>query len=184
MFSNRSLPLTCLVLAALAVSLPSFAESTTPNAVTARLFAGPREAGIGLGYARDFQAVRLGVSGGGFAAGDGSENWQWLQIDARLLQGTGRGFVVPALFVGAGAARFFDFQSPDGHDTHRETYAATFGVTGELRPRAGARGGLIASLGCHAAVALSQDIHDAPEYKEWASYRVTPLAILAIGYAF
>jgi hypothetical protein len=167
------------------VSLPSFAETTTPNAVTARIFAGPHEAGIGLGYSRDFQVpLRAGLSGGVFGAGDGSTNWLWLQVDARLLESSGKSFVVPALLIGAGAARFYDFQSPDGHDAYRETFAGTFGVTGELRPPQGASGGLIASLGLHAALALAQDVHSYPPYKTWASYRITPLAMLAIGYAF
>jgi len=33
-------------------------------------------------------------------------------------------------------------------------------------------------------LAVAQDVHSYPPYKDWASYRFVPLAMLAVGYAF
>jgi hypothetical protein len=177
-----------LFLPALLVStltLPAFAERASPNSITARVFAGPNEGGLGLGYTRDFVVpLRVGVAGGFFGAGDGSNNWQLLHVDARLREGSSRCFVVPTLFVGVGAARFYDFRAPDGNDSYRETFAATLGLTGELRPHRDAAGGLVVSVGAYGAWALVRDVEDAPQHKVWDKYALTPLAMPSLGYGF
>lgn len=185
MRTHRPFILCPLALFASTLTLPASAERASPNSITARVFAGPNEGSLGLGYTRDFVIpLRLGVAGGFFGAGDGWMNWQLLHADARLLEGSSKCFVVPALFVGVGAARFYDFRAPDGNDTYRETFAATLGATGELRPHRDAAGGLVVSIGAYGALALVRNGQDAPQHKVWDKYTLTPLAMLSLGYGF
>ena len=184
---QRSLVALLLASAIDLLPAPAFAERTAPNSVTARVFAGPQEANLGLGYSRDFEVpLRVSVAGGWFAAGDGSANWQALALDARLVEGSPDTFVyvAPALFVGVGVWRFLDAQSPDGHDTERETIAGTLGITAEMRPPQNSSSGLVLSLGGYAAFALAQSTKNAPPYKVWDRYTLTPLAMLSVGYGF
>jgi hypothetical protein len=161
-------------------------ERSAPNVVAFRLFAGPNEAGIGLAYQRDFVLpLRIGVAGGWFGAGDASSNWQSLDLALRLLEGSGGAatFLVPALFATAGVGRYYDEQRPDGHPSHRETFAANAGLVGELRPPQGSSSGLLLSAGVQGMVTLAQDIESNP-YRDWEPYDVTVVGTVSLGYVF
>lgn len=183
----RSLFVVATMLLVLVASIDARAqERSTPNGVAVRVFAGPNEAGIGLAYQRDFVLpLRIAVAGGWFGAGDASRNWQSLDLGLRLLEGSGgeSTFLVPALFATAGGGRYYDEQRPDGHPSHRETFAASAGLVGELRPPQGSSTGLLLNAGIQGMAALAQDIESNP-YREWEAYDFTVIGTVSLGYAF
>jgi hypothetical protein len=161
-------------------------ERSAPNGVAFRLFAGPNQAGIGLAYQRDFVLpLRIAAAGGWLGAGDGSNNWQSLDLGWRLLEGSGgeSTFLVPALFATAGVGRYYDEQRPDGHPSHRETFAASAGLVGELRPPQGSSSGLLLNAGVQGMATLAQDIESNP-YRQWEPYDFTVVGTVSLGYAF
>lgn len=161
-------------------------ERSAPNGVAFRLFAGSNEASIGLTYQRDFVLpLRIAAAGGWLGAGDGSNNWQSLDLGLRLLEGSGgeSTFLVPALFATAGVGRYYDEQSPDGHPSHRETFATSAGLVGELRPPQGSSSGLLLNAGVQGMATLAQDIKS-NLYRQWEPYDFTVVGTVSLGYAF
>jgi hypothetical protein len=162
------------------------AERSAPNAVAARLFAGPVEGGVCVAYQRDFVfPLRLGASVGLLAAGDATSNWQTLDLGVRLLEAVGKPAheFVPALVATAGLGRFVHTEAPDGYDAHRKTLAATFGVVGELRPPQSRDHGVVLSLGVQGVAAIEQDVQNAL-YTDWEPYDFTVMGTFSVGYAF